>query len=214
MRDPVARITSDPKTHPEVNRIFQHRTDMRCRQTIKMCKTMTEFRDLCENDQIILLKTSCFEMLCFVSVLTFDFTDQFWTVYIDSENAAMLRLEALIKWGKMNLYDILINYMFKLNQEYNQDTNLIDLLMAIIVFNPNRPNLKQTDQVMLQRETYIYLLHRYLELKHNSKTEAEIRFTRLMNCLQDLYTLRNVMKSNYISSDPKNGHELVIEIIS
>ncbi|CAG2119786.1 unnamed protein product [Medioppia subpectinata] len=187
LRDPkIERITWNAKTLPEVNRVFQIRTDMRCRQTVKMCKTMTEFRDLCETDQIILLKACCLEILCLISVATFDFVKELWT---DSENAAVMKLEFL-KYGKFNFYDV---------QK---------------VFNPNRPNLVQRDLIRLQGETYMYLLQRYLELKHNSKTEAEMRFKRLMNCLQELYSVKTVMLNNYVTIEPKVKHELVTEIIS
>ncbi|CAG2171011.1 unnamed protein product [Oppiella nova] len=43
----------------------------------------------------------------------------------------------------------------------------------------------------LQQQTYMYLLQRYLEIKHNSKSESETRFLRLMNCVNELYAVSN-----------------------
>ncbi|CAG2164818.1 unnamed protein product [Oppiella nova] len=94
-----------------------------------MCKTINEYKELCEDDKIILLKTSCPEILCLYKVVNFDFDGEFWRVPIDSENGLIVSLDIL----------------------------------------------------KLQQKTYMYLLKRYLELKHNSKTESEIRFLRLMN---------------------------------
>ncbi|CAG2164546.1 unnamed protein product, partial [Oppiella nova] len=40
------------------------------------------------------------------------------------------------------------------------------LLTAIILFNPNRPNLTHRHYVQLEQQLYIYLLQRYLLLKY------------------------------------------------
>ncbi|CAG2104834.1 unnamed protein product [Medioppia subpectinata] len=77
----------------------------------------------------------------------------------DSKSAVKMDLDVL-KLGKLSIYDGQRNFMFKLNQEYNHDTNLMDLLTVIVLFNPNRPDLRHRDIINLQRQTYIYLLQR------------------------------------------------------
>ncbi|CAG2173636.1 unnamed protein product [Oppiella nova] len=212
MRDPVVKITSKVDTYTDVYKVFQMRSDTKSRRVIQMCKTMAQFKELCEDDKIILLKASCPEIICLISVTTFDFESEFWTVATDSENGVMLPLNVL-KWGKWNFYDILKQFMITIKGEYDSDMNLIDLLMAIILFNPNRPNLKHKEIVKLQQKTYMYLLQRYLEIKHNSKSESETRFLRLMNCLNELYlTTHNMMSNAYIFSDEqKRKRKAIVE---
>ncbi|CAG2105010.1 unnamed protein product [Medioppia subpectinata] len=132
IKDPVVRPTSAVNTIAEALRVLRMRTEIHCRRIIKMCKTMDEFTELCENDKIILLKTCCPEIICLSSVLTFDFVGKFWTVYIDSKSVASLSVETL-KWGTMSNFDRqrIMNFMYKLNQEYNGDTNLMDLVLLM-----------------------------------------------------------------------------------
>ncbi|CAG2100949.1 unnamed protein product [Medioppia subpectinata] len=49
-------------------------------------------------------------------------------------------------------------------------------LMGIVLFNPHQSNLVHKQSVILQQQTYMYLLQRYLEIKHNSKSESETHF--------------------------------------
>ncbi|CAG2183224.1 unnamed protein product, partial [Oppiella nova] len=41
---------------------------------------------------------------------------------------------------------------------WNKDSIIIDLLTVIILFNPNRPNLRHKHYVNLEQQLYIYLL--------------------------------------------------------
>ncbi|CAG2163563.1 unnamed protein product [Oppiella nova] len=111
-----------------------------------MSTNMTEFSELCEDDKIALLKKGCTEIICLLTVVTFDFEGEFWTVPIDDENAAQVSLDVL-KWGKWNLYDLHRQFMFNVYQEYNSDMNIIDLLTAILLFNPNQSNLIHKDMI-------------------------------------------------------------------
>ena len=82
MKDPVAKITTKVETYNDFVNATITRSDNKCRRMIQMCKTIDEFKELCEDDKIILLKASCPEIICLLSVLTFDFDGEFWTVAI------------------------------------------------------------------------------------------------------------------------------------
>ncbi|CAG2101855.1 unnamed protein product [Medioppia subpectinata] len=57
--------------------------------------------------------------------------------------------------------------------DYN-DSTAINLLTAIILYNPNRPNLTHKHNVKLEQQLYIYLLQRYLLLKYRSESESRV----------------------------------------
>ena len=62
----------------------------------------------------------------------------------------------------------------------------------------------------------MYLLQRYLEIKHNSKSESETRFLRLMNCVNELYAVSLMIKSNFaniIDNDPQTDGSIFKEIV-
>ncbi|CAG2105009.1 unnamed protein product [Medioppia subpectinata] len=97
IKDPIVKSTSEVNTGAEALRVLRMRTEIHCRRIIKMCKTIDEFTELCENDRIILLKTCCPEIICLTS---------------DSKSAVRMNLDVL-KWGKLkynhdtNLMDLL-----------------------------------------------------------------------------------------------------------
>ena len=64
----------------------------------------------------------------------------------------------------------------------------------------------------VQQQMYMYLLRRYLELKHSSKTESETRFVKLMNNLQELYAVNRIHVDKFLESGPKEAGPLVEEI--
>ncbi|CAG2101223.1 unnamed protein product [Medioppia subpectinata] len=174
VKDPVVRCTSEMTTYTEEARI-----EDKYKRIVKMATNITEFNDLCAEDKVSLLKTGVPDIMCLTTVLGFDFEGEFWRVPIHNYGVRV-PLEVL-KVGKSGLlYTAHRKFMINLKYEYDTDSNLVDILGR------------------LQQQTYMYLLQRYLEIKHNSKSESEIRFVRLMNCLQDLYAVKPLHVNNYI----------------
>ncbi|CAG2178986.1 unnamed protein product [Oppiella nova] len=64
-----------------------------------------------------------------------------------------------------------------------------DLLTAIVLFNPNRPNLIHRNVIKLEQNIYIYLLQRYLHYKYDTEYEAKCKCERLLDTLQDITIL-------------------------
>ncbi|CAG2101856.1 unnamed protein product [Medioppia subpectinata] len=75
--------------------------------------------------------------------------------------------------------------MHQLVDEWNYDDPIaIDLLTAIIFYNPNRPNIRHKHNVKLEQQLYIYLLQRYLLWKHRSDSESGLKLQKLMLSLK------------------------------
>ncbi|CAG2162088.1 unnamed protein product [Oppiella nova] len=74
--------------------------------------------------------------------------------------------------------------------ELESDPVIRNLFTAIILFNPNRPNLTHRHNVQLEQQLYIYLLQRYLLLKCRSESESKLQ--NLMESLKDFNTLREI----------------------
>ncbi|CAG2163560.1 unnamed protein product [Oppiella nova] len=72
----------------------------------------------------------------------------------------------------------------------------LPFLSAVLLFNPNCSILVHRHFITLQQKTYMYLLQRYLEIKHNSKSESETRFRRLMNCVNELHVINEFRIQN------------------
>ncbi|CAG2103948.1 unnamed protein product [Medioppia subpectinata] len=88
-------------------------------------------------------------------------------------------------------------------------------MMTILLFNPNRPDLKYRHYVKLEQQLYIYLLQRYLLLKYGSNYESETKLQRLMNSLKELRICSEIHKINEteeIREDLQNYGPLVKEV--
>ncbi|CAG2163561.1 unnamed protein product [Oppiella nova] len=146
---------------------------------------MSEFRELGKDDKIELLMAGFPKILSLLSVLNFNFEGRFWTVPFDNENAAQLSIDVIKN------HEIHYKFLQNVQHECKSDMIMLDLLSAVLLFNPNGSILIHKHFIALQQKTYMYLLQRYLEIKHNSKSESETRFLRLMNCVNELYECRS-----------------------
>ncbi|CAG2162695.1 unnamed protein product [Oppiella nova] len=76
-------------------------------------------------------------------------------------------------------------------------------LTAIILFNPNRPNLTHRNAVKLQQQQYVHLLRRYLLLKYRDESESCDKCMRLLTSLYDLHALSLNKFKNCLETDPR-----------
>ncbi|CAG2109623.1 unnamed protein product [Medioppia subpectinata] len=74
------------------------------------------------------------------------------------------------------------------------------MLSAIILFNPNLPNLIHRDIIRLEQQLYIYLLQRYLLLKYRSESESQTKLQTFMTSLKDLEIMSEIRRSEPIES--------------
>ncbi|CAG2163907.1 unnamed protein product [Oppiella nova] len=88
--------------------------------------------DICPEDQLLLVKKGCFE-----------------------DNDYSLRIGGEI--FELTVFKDFLNNMIP---QWNQDSIIMDLLTVIILFNPNRPNLRHKHYINLEQQLYIYLLQR------------------------------------------------------
>ncbi|CAG2102571.1 unnamed protein product, partial [Medioppia subpectinata] len=100
----------------------------------------------------------------------------------------------LFKYGSVELMQI-VN-----SKEYDIQTNSLTVYLdsnssiftAIILFNPNRPNLTHKHNIALEQQLYIYLLQRYLLLKYRSEWESQTRLQTLMNLVKEIIFMREL----------------------
>ncbi|CAG2162067.1 unnamed protein product [Oppiella nova] len=67
------------------------------------------------------------------------------------------------------------DFLCKFMPYWKKDRVILELINAIALFNPNRPNLKHRHNIRLEQQLYIYLLQRYLLLKCRSDCESQER---------------------------------------
>ncbi|CAG2170275.1 unnamed protein product, partial [Oppiella nova] len=96
-----------------------------------------------------------------------------------------------------HVYEAYKNYLGKMMPLVRNDP-----LTAILLFNPNRPNLTHKQLVKLQQRSYIHLLRRYYLLKYRSEYEANAKFRELWDIMPDICVLSGILWRNGTESQP------------
>ncbi|CAG2109491.1 unnamed protein product [Medioppia subpectinata] len=147
-------------TIEEVANILLQKVEMYIGQVVSAAKCLRTFTCLCENDQLALVKYGGIQTLYMLICNSYDYANEYWTV----------------------------NMVF--GNEWDSDPYIIDLLMVIILFDPNRPNLIQRERVKVQQQLYMYLLQRYLQIRYKaSECETKTKFMKILNFLEDVKIL-------------------------
>ncbi|XP_054169204.1 vitamin D3 receptor-like [Oppia nitens] len=94
---------------------------------------------------------------------------------------------SLIKFGAIEMIKLRGIFYYDFIHEYYA----INELTVIILFNPNRYNLKHREFVSLEHKIYIQLLERYLQIKYQSKSEAKRRLTLLVKTFKPIKEICN-----------------------
>ncbi|XP_054166222.1 nuclear hormone receptor HR96-like [Oppia nitens] len=169
------------------------------RRLTKMCQQLTAFSSICQTDAIALVKYGCVDLFCMRSVPNYNCTDDNWTFALDNQDSIIINMKA-IKNFPSNVYHFSRKFYHQICREWDTDLVILDLLTAIILFNPDRPNLLHKHMIKYHQHLYLYLLQRYLLLKYRTESAAQLKFRRLMNCLVDFKVL-----SDY-GGDQSAGH--------
>ncbi|XP_025018141.1 nuclear hormone receptor HR96-like [Tetranychus urticae] len=184
-------------------------SDLAIRRLIKWCKKIQAFASLCLEDQMALLKAGCLEMLSMKASFNFNLDDESWQ---DAYTKNGLKL-TIFRQASEKLYEAHRQFIRTFNQRWRTDHKVNLLLVAIVLFNPDRPNLLHPATVRLEHYTYIYLLRRYLETKSDSLCQARTDHYNLMMKIEDLRELHDKTVRLYSDAGPEVVGPLLIEIL-
>ncbi|CAG2100130.1 unnamed protein product [Medioppia subpectinata] len=176
-------------------------------------KKISAFQHICLNDQIALVKYGCLEVKMIRIGVSFDIKNKCWSFQTDNNDTIKLSLD-LFKGFKTNTYSVLKKYLLRVVNELDHDHLILNLLVPILFFNPERPNIIHKEVVVLQQQLYVYLLQRYLRLKYGSESDVRNKFLRILNLMQDVQALDKLHKQNMITTvSPNNFGPLLKEIL-
>ncbi|XP_054152877.1 nuclear hormone receptor HR96-like [Oppia nitens] len=207
------QITNEVNDVIDVTKLLAMKCDQAIRKLVVMSKKINSFGSLCQHDQIALMKAGCFEMLIIRSIQNYNYEHDYWAVIMDQNNVTKLKLEVFKQYQKGNLYEAHRKFMHTFKEEWDKDHTVLDLLTAILLFTPERPNIMHREIIKLEQQTYMYLLQRYLISKYQNKCEAKLKFLRLMSNLEELHILNEKHVKIYLEVDPQDVGPLLIEIL-
>uniref|UniRef100_A0A671KXJ7 Nuclear receptor ROR-beta-like n=1 Tax=Sinocyclocheilus anshuiensis TaxID=1608454 RepID=A0A671KXJ7_9TELE len=121
---------------------------------VEFAKRISGFMDLCQNDQIILLKAGCLEILLIRMCRAYNSSNN--TMFFDGKFASPQLFKAL--WC-----DDLVNAVFELAKSLSRlqlSEEEMALFSAAVLLAPDRPWLTESQQVQkLQEKVYVALQH-------------------------------------------------------
>lgn len=194
----------DPKLLQVINL-----TAVAIKRLIKMAKKISVFRDMCQEDQVALLKGGCTEMMIMRSVLTYDNNRNTWKLPHVS-NTAHIRAE-ILKNAKGNIYEEILKFVGTFDEKWRMDENIILIMCAIVLFTPTRSRVIHADVIRLEQNSYYYLLRRYLESVY-SGCEAKSAFIKLIQKISDVERLNQFVIGVYLNVNPSQVEPLLREI--
>lgn len=124
-------------------------TAIAIRRLIKMSKKINAFKNMCQEDQLALLKGGCTEMMILRSAINYDPDKDLWKIPYSQEKMSRIKADVL-KEAKGNLYAEHSKFVSTFDPRW-RDENIILILSAIALFTPDRPRVIHRDVIKLEQ---------------------------------------------------------------
>ncbi|CAG2103009.1 unnamed protein product [Medioppia subpectinata] len=186
---PTAKTNLRLKDKNQMVIMTTSKTDHKIRDFITFSKSLNGFADLCPTDQLALFKSGSLGLLLLSIMMCYNEETQGFNMFVDEEKSVVFSFDDF-QFRDFDYLGVWREFVLSLWPILKSDNIVKHLLTAIILFNPNYPNLKHKHNVELEQQLYIYLLQRYLLLKYGS--ESQPRLQNLMLLLKDLHILREI----------------------
>ncbi|XP_018564592.1 nuclear hormone receptor HR96 isoform X2 [Anoplophora glabripennis] len=201
--NPPKMLDADPGLLDVINL-----TALVIRRLIKMAKKINSFKNMCQEDQVALLKGGCTEIMILRSAMNYDPKKQTWN--IPSQDNITLNVDVL-KLAKGNIYQEHERFIKTFDPKWRVDENIILILCAVVLFTPERQRVIHQDVIKLEQNSYYYLLRRYLESIYPG-CEAKSTFLKLIQKIAELHKLNEELINVYLDVNPSEVEPLLIEI--
>lgn len=203
-----------------------------------MVKKINAFKNMCQEDQVALLKGGCTEMMILRSMMQYDVDHSSWNIPHSQEIMSSIKSDVL-KLAKNNVYEEYENFIRTFDPRLRKDENIILIMSAIVLFTPTRSQTVHTDVLIMEQvcisalvvepsflinmltmsliidfyfqNAYYYLLRRYLESIYPG-CEAKSLFLKLINKIKELECLKDVIIAVYLDVNPNQVEPLLREI--
>lgn len=195
----LPKFTDNPKSADEVFNM----TDIFIRRLIRFAKSLPEFKNLNQSDQILLLKGGIMEMFLLRSAMGFDSKSRGWKFKVQNEQSDSGKL----KEGKLDskVLNTLgssmvvshITFVQQLQEITKKDRHILILLFVIELMSPDRPNLENHTSVAKCQERHLIWMRAYLD-SLMPVVEARKIYAQLMEKLQDVRMLSD--ESGHLTS--------------
>ncbi|CAG2165840.1 unnamed protein product [Oppiella nova] len=136
------RIKSPDKFMEESAQKF----DINLQQLVITIKNLGAFQSLSLNDQIAVVKYNCIELDILKAGLGFNHKTESWIFKGDNNLLCKIELNSFDGF-KYNFLALLKYYLNTIAKEFDSDLHILGMLIPVILFNPERPNIIHKDMI-------------------------------------------------------------------
>ncbi|KAF7488695.1 Nuclear hormone receptor HR96 [Sarcoptes scabiei] len=184
---------------------------------IKLCKKLYTFQALDQEDQVALVKGGVMDSLMIWSMMTINLEKECWEALDLERNFKFSLKMEMLKEANPKLYEKHRSYVLSFEPEWRSDDNLMSLLMAIALFNPDQSNIVNIEMIRNERNTYCDLLKLYVTTLYKDSSSSDEIYRRLLNQLKLTKTISEYhmnayfdLNTNFVNK--KNLSGLIMEI--
>lgn len=125
-------------------------TAIAIKRLIKMVKKINAFKNMCQEDQVALLKGGSTEMMILRSIMQYDVDHNTWNIPHSQDIISSIKSDVL-KLAKNNVYEEYENFIRTFDPRLRRDENIILIMSAIVLFTPTRSKTVHTDIIILEQ---------------------------------------------------------------
>ncbi|CAG2170977.1 unnamed protein product [Oppiella nova] len=127
LRDKCINKLIEEQRHAEALKVIVNNWEQITHNIIEMSKQLTLFTEVCNEDQIALIKYGCIEMSCIRHVMAYDTPNSLMTITMENGNSTIIKL-SVIKEAKPDIYNLFEKFFDQFYPQWNCDPVIMDLV--------------------------------------------------------------------------------------
>ncbi|XP_015794047.1 uncharacterized protein LOC107370588 [Tetranychus urticae] len=159
---------------------------------VSICMRLKSLRKLCNNDKIVLISGSFYEIVSLNVVFKYNQSNDEWIL---TEYGSRFGRRDFFIWNRL-LHDKSVSVIESFPDRWRKDEVVETLLSLLIIFNPDQVGLIFADSVRHEQYIYIHLLKRYLESVCESPCDASDNLYRLMVAVEKFREMGEIICKN------------------
>ncbi|XP_054169202.1 oxysterols receptor LXR-alpha-like [Oppia nitens] len=179
----------------ELTKLSLQKFDNYVNRIIRFAKSLKLFSDLCVNDEIALVKYGAIEFK-FATITRYYNTSKSCLISSDMDSNSVIASQGSCKLLRYEVDTILKSALQIANNILESDVCVMNMILALIFFNPNRPNLMHNHMVKYIHEFYMYLLQRYLQVKYGNESIVKSKIIKTQSVVHLIQYMSEIHKQH------------------
>ncbi|EYC21041.1 hypothetical protein Y032_0020g197 [Ancylostoma ceylanicum] len=182
------------------------------KRIVCMARDLAAFQELDIEDKKNIMKGSCSELLILRGVMAFDPNKNTWNHnFAEGIKGMEVKLDVLKSTKETQHYEEHKRFLTEFNEQIRTNECVMLLLMALVIFRPDRHNLRDKERVRAIQNTYYGVLRRVLECEY-AANEALTVYEMLVRKLEELKHLKEGLVRIYYGFDSRQLDPLIKEL--